>query len=109
MDIIDYLQGEGRHAIDVLLAIYELSCKLEKTVGWKDVKEWFYQHGKILSDGTFRKRRDELEQLGLIRKESTDRLKFNFLITPKGAEVAIALEDLIAKLNAIENEQKPKT
>lgn len=110
MDLIDYLQGEGRHAIDVLLAIFKLSHKdIEcKAVSWKDVKEWFHQHGKNLSDGTFRKRRDELEQLGLVKKESIDRMKFNFSITPKGVEVAIALENLIAKLNAIKNEQNPK-
>jgi hypothetical protein len=103
MDIIDYLQGESRHAIDVLLAIYELSSTPEKHVSWKEVKEWVKKHGKRLPDGTFRKRRDELEQLKLIRKISVDPLKFNVSITPKGVEVALALEDLVAKLNAVEN------
>jgi hypothetical protein len=110
MDLIDYLQGEGRHSIDVLLAIWDLSpADIEcKPVTWKDVKEWFHQHGKNLSDATFRKRRDELEQLGLVRKESRDRFKFDVFITPKGAETATALKDLIAKLNIIQNEQNPK-
>jgi repressor of nif and glnA expression len=104
MDIVDYLQGQFRHSIDVLLAIYELSSSPEKPVGWKQVREWFRQRGKRLPDGTFRKRRNELEQLKLVRKISVDPLKFNVAITPKGVEVARALEDLTSKLKAVENE-----
>jgi len=108
MKIIDYLQGESRHSIDVLRAIYKLSVSPEQSLSWKDVKEWLRQHNVYLSDGTFRKRRDELERLGLITKEKVDRLKFNVKITPKGLEVAIALEKFIADLAVIESEHNKK-
>ena len=51
MDFKDYIQGKGKHSIDLLLAISEISKEKEQ-IAWKDVKEWFNKNGKNISDNS---------------------------------------------------------
>jgi len=105
MEIVDYLQGRGKHSIEVLLALHAMSIA-DGLVDWKDVKQWFRQHGSTISDGTFRRRRVELVELGLAEKVNTrDPLKFAVKLTAKGEKVAELLEDLIEKLQSIEKQE----
>jgi len=107
MEIVDYLQGKGRHSVDVLLAIYDLSAS--GNVSWKDVKQWFKERGKNVSDGTFRARREELVELGLAEKtEGADQLKFGVKLTGTGVETARVIKQTLEKLNALENAETQK-
>ncbi len=73
---------EKDHAID---CIFLLHIKRGK---WKEAKEFMRNNGLTLSDGTFRARMIEIEQLGLARSERIDPLKKYYLITDLGEKIA---------------------
>ena len=99
MDFKDYIQGKGKHSIDLLLAISEISKEKEQ-IAWKDVKEWFNKNGKNISDQTYRKRSDELEQLGLVTKEpmTSDPFKKVIKLTDKGLIYTALLRDFLGRI-----------
>ena len=73
---------EKDHAIDCLLLLYINRGK------WKDAKDFMRENNLTLSDGTFRARMIEIEDLGLARSERIDPLKKYYLSTPLGEKVA---------------------
>ncbi len=73
---------EKDHAIDCLLLLYIERGK------WKDAKDFMREHKLTLSDGTFRARMIEIEELGLARSERIDPLKKYYMSTPLGEKVA---------------------
>src|SRR4030065_2759765 len=60
---------EKDHAIDCILLLYMNRGK------WKEAKDFMRENKLTLSDGTFRARMIEIEQLGLAKKERIDPLK----------------------------------
>jgi len=88
---------EKDHAIDCLLL---LSVSRGK---WKDAKDFMQENKLTLSDGTFRARMIEIEELGLAKSERIDPLKKYYLSTELGEKVA----DLLFKFfNELEKSQK---
>jgi len=83
---------EKDHAIDCILLLHISRGK------WKDAKDFMREHHLTLSDGTFRARMIEIEQLGLAKSERIDPLKKLYKITPQGEEIAELLIDLFDKL-----------
>jgi len=73
---------EKDHAIDCVLLLH-----LEKG-RWKDAKEFMQKLGLTISDGTFRARMMEIEDLGLARGVPIDPLKKYYLKTEFGEKVA---------------------
>ena len=73
---------EKDHAIDCLLLLHMGRGK------WKDAKDFMRENNLTLSDGTFRARMIEIEQLGLAKSERIDPLKKYYLSTPLGEKVA---------------------
>ncbi len=73
---------EKDHAIDCLLLLYINRGK------WKDAKDFMRENNLTLSDGTFRARMIEIEDLGLAKSERIDPLKKYYLSTPLGEKVA---------------------
>ncbi len=73
---------EKDHAIDCLLLLYVNRGK------WKDAKDFMRENNLTLSDGTFRARMIEIEDLGLAKSERIDPLKKYYLSTPLGEKVA---------------------
>ncbi len=73
---------EKDHAIDCLLLLYVNRGK------WKDAKDFMRENSLTLSDGTFRARMIEIEELGLAKSERIDPLKKYYLSTPLGEKVA---------------------
>jgi hypothetical protein len=73
---------EKDHAIDCLMLLYINRGK------WKDAKDFMRENNLTLSDGTFRARMIEIEDLGLAKSERIDPLKKYYLSTPKGEKVA---------------------
>jgi len=73
---------EKDHAIDCLLLLHMNRGK------WKDAKDFMRENNLTLSDGTFRARMIEIEQLGLAKSERIDPLKKYYLSTPLGEKVA---------------------
>jgi len=73
---------EKDHAIDCLLLLYINRGK------WKDAKDFMHENNLTLSDGTFRSRMIEIEDLGLAKSERIDPLKKYYLSTPLGEKVA---------------------
>jgi hypothetical protein len=73
---------EKDHAIDCLLLLHINKGK------WKDAKEFMQKNKLTLSDGTFRARMIEIEQLGLAKSERIDPLKKFYLKTERGEQVA---------------------
>ena len=73
---------EKDHAIDCLLLLYINRGK------WKDAKDFMRDNKLTLSDGTFRARMIEIEELGLAKSERIDPLKKYYLETPLGEKVA---------------------
>jgi DNA-binding PadR family transcriptional regulator len=55
---------------------------------WKEAKEFMRANGLTLSDGTFRARMIEIEELGLAKSERIDPLKKYYLITELGEKIA---------------------
>jgi len=73
---------EKDHAIDCLLLLYVNRGK------WKAAKDFMRANNLTLSDGTFRSRMIEIEQLGLAKSERIDPLKKYYVITDLGKKVA---------------------
>jgi DNA-binding HxlR family transcriptional regulator len=83
---------EKDHAIDCILLLYLNRGK------WKEAKEFMRQLGLTLSDGTFRARMIEIEDLGLARSERIDPLKKYYLKTELGEKIAKLLLEFFDKL-----------
>lgn len=73
---------EKDHAIDCLLLLHVNRGK------WKEAKDFMRKNKLTLSDGTFRARMIEIEQLGLAKSERIDPLKKYYMITELGEKVA---------------------
>src|SRR4030043_324131 len=73
---------EKDHAIDCMLLLHMKRGK------WKEAKDFMREHNLTLSDGTFRARMMEIEDLGLAKSERIDPLKKYYLITELGEKVA---------------------
>ena len=78
---------EKDHAID---CIFLLHLKRGK---WKEAKDFMRKNKLTLSDGTFRSRMIEIEQLGLAKSQRIDPLKKYYVITELGEKVAELLLD----------------
>jgi len=76
---------EKDHAIDCLFLLHLSRGK------WKEAKDFMRANKLTLSDGTFRARMIEIEQLGLAKSERIDPLKKYYLITELGEKVAMLL------------------
>jgi hypothetical protein len=85
---------EKDHAIDCLLLLYVSRGK------WKDAKDFMRENNLTLSDGTFRSRMIEIEELGLAKSERIDPLKKYYLSTEFGEKVAKLLLKLFDDLEA---------
>jgi hypothetical protein len=83
---------EKDHAIDCLFLLYMGKGK------WKDAKDFMHDHGLTLSDGTFRARMIEIEDLGLAKSTPIDPLKKFYTITDKGKEITKLLLDAFERL-----------
>jgi hypothetical protein len=73
---------EKDHAIDCIFLLHLSRGK------WKEAKDFMRRNKLTLSDGTFRARMIEIEQLGLAKSERIDPLKKYYLITALGEKVA---------------------
>ena len=73
---------EKDHAIDCLFLLHLSRGK------WKEAKDFMRKNELTLSDGTFRARMIEIEQLGLAKSERIDPLKKYYVITELGEKVA---------------------
>src|SRR4030043_1203556 len=76
---------EKDHAIDCLFLLYVGRGK------WKEAKDFMRKNKLTLSDGTFRARMIEIEELGLAKSVRIDPLKKYYLITELGEKVAMLL------------------
>src|SRR4030043_1174524 len=83
---------EKDHAIDCLLLLYINRGK------WKEAKDFMRENNLTLSDGTFRARMIEIEQLGLAKSEKIDPLKKLYKKTDMGEKAAKLLLDFFDKL-----------
>jgi len=83
---------EKDHAIDCILLLHISRGK------WKEAKDFMRLHRLTLSDGTFRARMIEIEQLGLAKSERIDPLKKLYKITPQGKKIAELLIGMFDKL-----------
>jgi hypothetical protein len=72
---------EKDHAIDCLFLLHLSRGK------WKEAKDFMRKNKLTLSDGTFRSRMIEIEQLGLAKSERIDPLKKYYVITDLGEKV----------------------
>ncbi|NWF87635.1 hypothetical protein HXY32_07520 [Candidatus Bathyarchaeota archaeon] len=84
---------EKDHAID---CIFLLHMKRGK---WKEAKEFMRNNGLTLSDGTFRARMIEIEDLGLAKGERIDPLKKYYIKTELGEKIAKLLLEFFDKLS----------
>jgi hypothetical protein len=73
---------EKDHAIDCLLLLHVSRGK------WKEAKDFMRKNKLTLSDGTFRARMIEIEQLGFAKSQRIDPLKKYYLKTELGEKVA---------------------
>ena len=85
---------EKDHAIDCILLLH-----LEKG-RWKNAKGFMQEHSLTLSDGTFRARMMEIEDLGLAKSVPIDPLKKYYVITEFGERVAKLLLEFFDKAEA---------
>ena len=76
---------EKDHAIDCILLLHMSRGK------WKEAKDFMRENGLTLSDGTFRARMIEIEELGLAKSERIDPLKKFYMKTELGEKVATLL------------------
>jgi hypothetical protein len=83
---------EKDHAIDCLFLLYMGKGK------WKDAKDFMRDNELTLSDGTFRARMIEIEDLGLAKSTPIDPLKKFYTITEKGREITKLLLDTFEQL-----------
>jgi hypothetical protein len=84
---------EKDHAIDCIFLLYMNRGK------WKEAKEFMRENGLTLSDGTFRARMIEIEDLGLAKSERIDPLKKYYVKTEFGEKIAKLLLDFFDKLH----------
>jgi hypothetical protein len=73
---------EKDHSIDCLMLLHLGRGK------WKDAKDFMRENNLTLSDGTFRSRMIEIEDLGLAKSERIDPLKKYYVKTELGEKVA---------------------
>ena len=73
---------EKDHAIDCIMLLHLNRGK------WKDAKDFMRENKLTLSDGTFRARMIEMEDLGLAQSERIDPLKKLYKRTELGEKVA---------------------
>jgi hypothetical protein len=73
---------EKDHAIDCIMLLHLNRGK------WKDAKDFMRENNLTLSDGTFRARMIEIEDLGLAKSERIDPLKKLYKRTELGEKVA---------------------
>jgi hypothetical protein len=85
---------EKDHAIDCLFLLYMDKGK------WKDAKDFMKANKLTLSDGTFRARMIEIEELGLAKSERIDPLKKYYIKTELGEKVAKLLLGFFDELDA---------
>jgi len=83
---------EKDHAIDCIMLLHMGRGK------WKEAKEFMRENGLTLSDGTFRARMIEIEDLGLAKSERIDPLKKYYLKTDLGERAAKLLLDFFDSL-----------
>jgi DNA-binding HxlR family transcriptional regulator len=83
---------EKDHAIDCIFLL-----KLNNG-RWKNAKAFMHDLDLTLSDGTFRSRMLELEQLGLAESVAIDPLKKYYVITEFGDKIAGLLLGLFGEL-----------
>jgi hypothetical protein len=83
---------EKDHAIDCMLLLHLNRGK------WKDAKDFMRENHLTLSDGTFRARMIEIEDLGLAASKRIDPLKKLYLKNEFGEKVAKLLLELFDKL-----------
>jgi len=83
---------EKDHAIDCIFLLYMDRGK------WKEAKEFMRENGLTLSDGTFRARMIEIQELGLAKGERIDPLKKYYVKTELGEKVAKLLLEFFDKL-----------
>ncbi len=83
---------EKDHAIDCIFLL-----KLENG-RWKNAKAFMHDLDLTLSDGTFRTRMMEMEDLGLAESVAIDPLKKYYVITELGEKVANLLLGLFDEL-----------
>ena len=84
---------EKDHAIDCMMLLHMGRGK------WKEAKEFMRQNGLTLSDGTFRARMIEIEQLGLAKGERIDPLKKYYVKTELGEKIAKLLLEFFDQLS----------
>ena len=84
---------EKDHAIDCMFLLYVNRGK------WKEAKDFMRANKLTLSDGTFRSRMIEIEQLGLAKSERIDPLKKYYVITESGEKVAKLLLEFFAEFD----------
>ncbi len=85
---------EKDHAIDCLLLLYVNRGK------WKEAKDFMRENKLTLSDGTFRARMIEIEDLGLAKSERIDPLKKYYLKTELGEKLAKLLLNFFDELSS---------
>jgi DNA-binding HxlR family transcriptional regulator len=85
---------EKDHAIDCLFLLYVNRGK------WKEAKDFMRKNKLTLSDGTFRARMIEIEELGLAKSERIDPLKKYYMKTELGEKVAKLLLEFFDELGA---------
>jgi hypothetical protein len=83
---------EKDHAIDCLFLLHLSRGK------WKEAKDFMRTNKLTLSDGTFRSRMIEIEQLGLAKSVRIDPLKKYYVITEFGEKVAQLLLDFFGEI-----------
>jgi hypothetical protein len=83
---------EKDHAIDCIMLLHMGRGK------WKEAKEFMRENGLTLSDGTFRARMIEIEDLGLAKSVRIDPLKKYYLKTDFGERVAKLLLEFFDSL-----------
>jgi hypothetical protein len=83
---------EKDHAIDCIFLLHMGRGK------WKEAKEFMHGNGLTLSDGTFRARMIEIEDLGLAKSERIDPLKKYYIKTELGEKIAKLLLEFFEEL-----------
>lgn len=83
---------EKDHAIDCIFLLY-----LERG-RWKNAKAFMQEQDLTLSDGTFRSRMMEIENLGLAESVAIDPLKKYYVKTEFGEKVAKLLLELFREI-----------
>jgi hypothetical protein len=85
---------EKDHAIDCIFLLLMNRGK------WKEAKEFMRENGLTLSDGTFRARMIEIEDLGLAKSERIDPLKKYYVKTAFGEKISRLLLEFFDELGA---------